>query len=94
MPNETLSLQHILFTYLEQKHWYTQQQKLIIQTWVDETGAPIQEDTQYQIKHQTACDITDCHSSKSPKQEIQVLGDCGWTSQNVNGAAGQGVRFV
>lgn len=69
MPDETLSLQNILFTYPKQKHWYTQQQKLIIQTWVDETDAQIQEDTQYQIKQLTACDITLTVTLQSPQNK-------------------------
>lgn len=69
MPDETLSLQNILFTYPKQKHWYKQQQKLIIQTWVHETGAQIQEDAQYQIKQQTACDITLTVTLQSPQNK-------------------------
>ncbi|XP_070844167.1 uncharacterized protein, partial [Chaetodon trifascialis] len=57
MPGKTVSLQCILLSYVELGHCNAQPQQVSL-TWVDEAGAGIQEDSQHQIKRESACDVT------------------------------------
>ncbi|XP_028997234.1 uncharacterized protein LOC114849707 [Betta splendens] len=55
---KTASLQCVFLTYIERTHCYTQQQRWVDLTWVDEAGNAVQEDAQHQIKKWTSCNTT------------------------------------
>ncbi|XP_034006574.1 uncharacterized protein LOC117498529 [Trematomus bernacchii] len=65
MPGKTVSLRCIYFTYLEPWHCYTHHRKVKL-TWVDESGAEIQEDSEQPIKRESSCDITLTVTLQSP----------------------------
>ncbi|KAK5903764.1 hypothetical protein CgunFtcFv8_007516 [Champsocephalus gunnari] len=65
MPGKTVLLRCIYFTYIEQWHCYTHQRKVRL-TWVDESGAEIQEDSEQPIKRKSSCDITLTVTLQSP----------------------------
>ncbi len=69
MPGKTVSLQCILLTYVQQGYCYTQLQQQVSLTWVDETGAEIQEDLQHQIQRESSCDITLTVTLQSPENK-------------------------
>ncbi|XP_074541725.1 uncharacterized protein LOC141802152 [Halichoeres trimaculatus] len=66
MPGNTVSLQCILLTYVQQGHCYTQLQQQVSLTWVDESGAVIQEDSQQHLNQKSACDVTLTVNYQSP----------------------------
>ncbi|KAJ4928810.1 hypothetical protein JOQ06_004435 [Pogonophryne albipinna] len=65
MPGKTVLLRCIYFTYIEQWLCYTHQRKVRL-TWVDESGAEIQEDSEQPIKRESSCDITLTVTLQSP----------------------------
>lgn len=65
MPGKTVLLRCIYFTDIEQWHCYTHQRKVRL-TWVDESGAEIQEDSEQPIKRKSSCDITLTVTLQSP----------------------------
>ncbi|XP_076612887.1 uncharacterized protein LOC143336547 [Chaetodon auriga] len=68
MPGKMVSLQCILLTYVELGHCNKQLQQVSL-TWVDEAGAEIQEDSQHQIKRESACDVTLTITFQSPENK-------------------------
>ncbi|KAL3052740.1 hypothetical protein OYC64_005296 [Pagothenia borchgrevinki] len=62
MPGKTVSLRCIYFTL---EHCYTHHRKVKL-TWVDESGAEIQEDSEQPIKRESSCDITLTVTLQSP----------------------------
>ncbi|XP_029966240.1 uncharacterized protein LOC115401975 [Salarias fasciatus] len=58
MPGKTLSLQCVLLDSSERGQCSTAPQRGISLTWVDETDAEVQEDSEHQIKRRSPCDVT------------------------------------
>ncbi|XP_034555648.1 uncharacterized protein LOC117824299 [Notolabrus celidotus] len=69
MPGKTVTLQCILLASLQQGHCYMQLQQLVSLTWVDESGAVIQEDSKQHINQKSACDVTLTVSFQSPQKK-------------------------
>ncbi|KAF0023273.1 hypothetical protein F2P81_023903 [Scophthalmus maximus] len=58
LPAKTVSLQCVFLTFVDQRHCYTVKRQWVRLTWVDVSGAKIQEDSQHQIIERSSCDIT------------------------------------
>ncbi|XP_028295788.1 uncharacterized protein LOC114457866 [Gouania willdenowi] len=65
-PEKPVALQCVFLKYVKYKHCYHLSQKVRL-TWVDESGAQIEEDPQHQIQHQSPCAVTLHMALKSPQ---------------------------